>query len=94
MSHQAQSEDANDAVQAKPTPGRTRSTSIGTTDVLRAELRRGGVLALFQGMGPELARGVLSAALMMMVKEKIVGTVRRAVVGDARGRAAPIPARK
>ena len=50
-----------------------------TTDVLRAEMRRGGVLAVFQGVTPELVRGVLSAALMLMVKEQISGTVKRAV---------------
>jgi len=31
----------------------------------------GGMAEIFQGIGPELTRGVLSAALMMMVKEKI-----------------------
>jgi adenine nucleotide transporter 17 len=30
-----------------------------------------GVLALFRGLGPELTRGVLSAAIMLMLKEKI-----------------------
>lgn len=37
--------------------------------------RDGGVANLFQGLGPELSRGVLSAALMMMVKEKIAALV-------------------
>eukprot|EP00519_Triparma_laevis_P014402 CAMPEP_0182490804 /NCGR_PEP_ID=MMETSP1321-20130603/528_1 /TAXON_ID=91990 /ORGANISM="Bolidomonas sp., Strain RCC1657" /LENGTH=291 /DNA_ID=CAMNT_0024693041 /DNA_START=100 /DNA_END=972 /DNA_ORIENTATION=- len=32
-----------------------------------------GVEGIFQGIGPELTRGVLSAALMLMVKEKIRG---------------------
>ena len=36
----------------------------------------GGLQALYQGLGPELTRGVLSAALMMMVKERISGGVK------------------
>ena len=38
---------------------------------------RGGWKALYQGLGPELTRGVLSAALMMMVKERISGGVKK-----------------
>eukprot|EP00536_Pseudo-nitzschia_multiseries_P006439 jgi/Psemu1/255388/estExt_Genewise1Plus.C_1360020 len=38
---------------------------------------QGGRKALYQGLGPELARGVLSAALMMMVKERISGGVKK-----------------
>jgi len=41
--------------------------------------RDGGVANLFQGLGPELSRGVLSAALMMMVKEKIASLVNTTV---------------
>mmetsp|Transcript_14256 Transcript_14256/g.29489 ORF Transcript_14256/g.29489 Transcript_14256/m.29489 type:complete len:345 (+) Transcript_14256:156-1190(+) len=37
----------------------------------------GGLKALYQGLGPELTRGVLSAALMMMVKERISGGVKK-----------------
>ncbi|GMH94246.1 hypothetical protein TL16_g12852, partial [Triparma laevis f. inornata] len=40
-----------------------------------------GVGGVFQGIGPELTRGVLSAALMLMVKEKIRGRVERIVKG-------------
>jgi len=39
----------------------------------------GGVEKCFQGIGPELTRGVFSAALMMMVKEKISYVVRKAL---------------
>jgi len=38
---------------------------------------QGGWKALYQGLGPELTRGVLSAALMMMVKERISGGVKK-----------------
>ena len=36
----------------------------------------GGLGEVFRGIGPELTRGVLSAALMMMAKEKIAAIVR------------------
>lgn len=39
----------------------------------------GGLGECFQGLGPELTRGVFSAALMMMVKEKISMIVRLAL---------------
>mmetsp|Transcript_13318 Transcript_13318/g.20209 ORF Transcript_13318/g.20209 Transcript_13318/m.20209 type:complete len:97 (-) Transcript_13318:23-313(-) len=42
--------------------------------------REGGLSQLFQGLGPELTRGVLSAALMMMVKEQIAATVKAAIL--------------
>lgn len=34
-----------------------------------------------QGIAPEIGRGVLSAALMLMVKEKIHSAVKGAIVG-------------
>jgi adenine nucleotide transporter 17 len=40
-----------------------------------------GVAGLYQGLGPELTRGIFSAALMLMIKEKIVVSVRSAVEG-------------
>ena len=39
---------------------------------------------LYQGIGPELTRGVFSAALMMMVKERI-GVLVKAFVEKGRG---------
>uniref|UniRef100_A0A7S2DY88 ADP,ATP carrier protein n=1 Tax=Helicotheca tamesis TaxID=374047 RepID=A0A7S2DY88_9STRA len=44
----------------------------------------GGVAEMFRGIGPELTRGVLSAALMLMAKEKISAAVRATVEGDDR----------
>jgi adenine nucleotide transporter 17 len=35
-----------------------------------------GVAGLYQGLGPELTRGIFSAALMLMIKEKIAVAVR------------------
>ena len=43
--------------------------------MLKAIYADEGLTGLFQGIGPELTRGVLSAAMMLMVKEKIYGTV-------------------
>jgi adenine nucleotide transporter 17 len=49
--------------------------------LLAENYTNGGVKALYQGLGPELTRGVLSAALMMMVKERISGGVKKMLHG-------------
>ena len=46
------------------------------------QFSEGGVWGLYQGIGPELTRGVFSAALMMMVKERIGVVVRTLIDGD------------
>ncbi|KAE8894047.1 hypothetical protein PF005_g30772 [Phytophthora fragariae] len=38
---------------------------------LQRVYREEGPLALYRGLGPELTRGALSSALMLMIKEKI-----------------------
>ena len=43
----------------------------GMAGVLLWVAREQGVLAVFQGLGPELIRGMLSGALMLMAKERI-----------------------
>ena len=45
------------------------------------QLSNGGVVGLYQGIGPELTRGVFSAALMMMVKERIGVLVKAFIDG-------------
>jgi hypothetical protein len=40
-----------------------------------------GPLAIFAGLGPELVRGMLSGALMLMVKEYIDAIVMGAILG-------------
>ena len=55
------------------------STSSKSTSILRMLFslhEKDGVQGMFQGLGPELARGVLSAAVMLMVKERLTGVVR------------------
>jgi hypothetical protein len=43
----------------------------------------GGIANWFQGLGPELTRGVLSAALMLMIKEQIGQVVQSALSGGS-----------
>jgi len=48
----------------------------GIPGMVMEMLADGGLGEVFRGIGPELTRGVLSAALMMMAKEKIAVLVR------------------
>lgn len=48
-----------------------------TWNVLLQQWNRAGVSGLYQGIGPELTRGIFSAALMLMIKERIAAIVRR-----------------
>jgi hypothetical protein len=43
----------------------------------------GGLSAIYSGLGPEVGRGVLSSALMMMVKEKIFEFTRTWLIAVA-----------
>ncbi|CAB9515515.1 Peroxisomal adenine nucleotide carrier 1 [Seminavis robusta] len=52
----------------------SQKTSIPS--MLATMYGQGGVASWFQGLGPELTRGVMSAALMMMIKEKIAIIVK------------------
>lgn len=49
--------------------------------MITEQLSSGGVGGLYQGIGPELTRGVFSAALMMMVKERIGVVVKTMIDG-------------
>lgn len=49
--------------------------------MISEQISEGGVWGLYQGIGPELTRGVFSAALMMMVKERIGVMVRALIDG-------------
>ena len=51
--------------------------------MITEQLSTGGVWGLYQGIGPELTRGVFSAALMMMVKERIGVMVRALIDGNS-----------
>ena len=56
-------------------PATTQSIPI----MMRDLISEGGLASLFQGLGPELTRGVLSTALMMVAKEKISVIVSAAI---------------
>lgn len=47
-----------------------------TMSVLQHQLEKVGISGIFQGLGPELTRGVLSAAVMLMIKERIGGSMQ------------------
>ena len=49
--------------------------------MLSRVVREKGLLAVFYGLGPELVRGMLSGALMLMVKEYIDAIVMGALLG-------------
>jgi solute carrier family 25 (peroxisomal adenine nucleotide transporter), member 17 len=42
-----------------------------TYSVLLHQWQRAGLAGLYQGIGPELTRGIFSSALMLMIKERI-----------------------
>jgi adenine nucleotide transporter 17 len=50
--------------------------------MIAEQLSKGGVWGMYQGIGPELTRGVFSAALMMMAKERIGVIVRALIEGQ------------
>lgn len=81
--HHQSSNNATDSTKVSPhsTPSSTSSSvdSCAPTiwKLLAENYTHGGLKALYQGLGPELTRGVLSAALMMMVKERISGSVKK-----------------
>jgi len=69
-------EEEQNKVKAIPKHRRHRQVSMTTTEVIQDVANNEGIFALYRGMGPELFRGVISAALMMMVKEKIYHFVK------------------
>jgi len=54
----------------------SRRASLTPTEVIQDVIRKDGFASLYQGVGPELFRGVLSAAMMLMVKEKLFSIVK------------------
>ena len=69
------------------------SSSSSTTSIpqmLREMYAEGGLGAWFQGLGPELTRGVLSSALMLMIKEQIGQAVQSALTRNQPGKRAVV----
>ena len=56
----------------------------GIPGMILEMFRDGGLGEVFRGIGPELTRGVLSAALMLMAKEKISAIVRNLLGSNQR----------
>lgn len=54
-----------------------------TTSILKQQWAFAGLSGLYQGICPELARGVLSAALMLMIKERIAEKVQNTLYAKA-----------
>ena len=52
------------------------SSNRTTLGVLKDQWETAGVAGLYQGIAPELTRGIFSAALMLMLKERIAVLVR------------------
>lgn len=61
-----------------------KDTSLSIPKMLAEMHREDGFTAWFQGLGPELTRGVLSAALMLMIKEQIGYAVQTTLQGRSR----------
>eukprot|EP00946_MAST-07B_sp_MAST-7B-sp1_P005281 g5281.t1 len=66
-----------------------RRHAIAAWAVLRNILKKEGIAGWFKGLGPQLTASVFSAALMMMVKERIVGVSTAVLYLLLTGRAAP-----
>lgn len=63
------------------TDGKPSADTTSIPAMLGKMYRQGGFALWFQGLGPELTRGVLSAALMMTIKEKIAIIVKGMILG-------------
>ena len=70
-----------EATQSPPTPPPPPPSPVQqqtrVLDVVRDLWRRDGLSGLYQGLTPELTRGVFSAAFMLMIKEKLAIAVQR-----------------
>lgn len=66
-------------LQSAPGNAKTKPSIPG---MIAQQLADGGLGGVYQGIGPELTRGVFSAALMMTVKERIGVVIRALVEGD------------
>ena len=63
---------------------RRKNGGEGTNSIqslLKEMYQTQGVAGLYQGLGPELTRGVFSAALMLMIKEQLNGGIKNALYG-------------
>jgi hypothetical protein len=59
----------------------TDAAPVGILGLLKEMYQTDGVAGLYQGLGPELTRGVFSAALMLMIKEQLNGGIKTLLYG-------------
>ena len=61
--------------------GSDDTTKTTISEMLLKMYKDEGMKSMFQGLGPELFRGVLSAAIMLMIKEKIAEKINAMLRG-------------
>jgi len=64
--------------------GKKKNVPRSTLEVLVYMIREHGFFSLYQGLSPQISRGVMSAALAMLVKEKIAYFVRLLLIRQDR----------
>ena len=52
--------------------------------ILKDIYQSNGIVGLYQGLGPELTRGIFSAALMLMIKEQLNGGIKTLLYGPVK----------
>jgi len=52
--------------------------------ILKEIYQSNGIAGLYQGLGPELTRGIFSAALMLMIKEQLNGGIKTVLYGPVK----------
>jgi solute carrier family 25 (peroxisomal adenine nucleotide transporter), member 17 len=62
----------------------TTATNTSIPQMLGAMYNKGGLVSWFQGLGPELTRGVLSSAFMLMIKEQLSTLVYEMIHGPSK----------
>jgi solute carrier family 25 (peroxisomal adenine nucleotide transporter), member 17 len=63
-----------------------QSSSISIPQMLREMYEEEGFASWFRGLGPELTRGVLSSALMLMIKDQIGFAVQAALAANQKNK--------
>lgn len=58
-----------------------KEATMSILSLLTKLYKEQGIGACFQGLGPELTRGIFSAALMLMIKEQLASLVHKALYG-------------
>lgn len=62
----------------------TASSDVTIRTILNEIYQSNGIAGLYQGLGPELTRGIFSAALMLMIKEQLNGGIKKMLYGPVK----------